>query len=265
MSDHKRRTRASYRKESRLLYLYIDLDHPKCQRSTSLTYSYNTKVQKVADVVMEQIPHKETLRDIQITFSGVLKDATMEASLLDLDIPHDSRTTATVTSRRCFGPSMIQIFVKTVAGNFLTLDVDEYDETIEDVAKKVYEKTGIQPEIQRLIFEDRQLDWERTLKEYNIEDMSTLQLKVRCGGGYGYRIFVKTLTGKTITLDVFSLDTVESVKMQIHQKEGIPPDQQRLIFYPHNLEDSRTLESYNIGKEWFVLRIAHLTTVPHTF
>ena len=109
--------------------------------------------------------------------------------------------------------------------------------------KKLKKKKDFPTDQQRLLFNDKQLENEHTLVNYNIQNESILHLVLQLKG---MQIFIKTLTGQ-ITLDVQS--TIIKVKEKLRDKLGIPPDEQRFVFDKQDLENSRTLADYNIQHE----------------
>ncbi|KAJ4956137.1 hypothetical protein NE237_012920 [Protea cynaroides] len=147
----------------------------------------------------------------------------------------------------------MQILVKTLDGKTIRFEISS-DDTVEHLKSKIEEKEGIPSNRQRLIFAGKRLRNGQTLEDYNINKESTIFAiicpskggnHIECSGNEMH-IFVKTISGRTILLPVESSDTIGKVKIKIQAREGIPAEQQSLVFNLRQLNDYNTLAEYNI-------------------
>lgn len=143
---------------------------------------------------------------------------------------------------------MQQIFINT-GDKHLNIDL-EIDYRIKDIKSKINDELQINNDNYNLCFSGKVLDDSLKLLDYDIESHSIINVifKMNGGGpdGSTKQIFIKTLQGKTLTLDVSDNDSIASIKNKIFEKEGIPIEQQRLVFNGKQLEDNQTIADYNI-------------------
>ena len=140
----------------------------------------------------------------------------------------------------------MQILVITLTGKIIPVNVEASD-TVETLKARIWDKERIQPQQQRFFFEGKQLVGGRRLNEYNIKHESIVHLVLRVRGCM--QLFVKTVTGRTITLEVEASDSVRVVKTKIEDKEGVPIHKQRLIFAGQIMSDEKSLSHYNVQRE----------------
>ena len=195
---------------------------------------------KITDEVGTPIDQQRlTFYDQELEDGRTLRDYDIQSkSTLHLFLKHSS--------------GVMQIHVKTLTGKTMTIGVVPED-SIENVKKKILDAKGVPVDQQFLVYDRKTLRNDRSLKDYHIERESTLYLFVILPGDM--QIFVKTVTGETITLDVKPETTIMDVKVKIEDKERIPPHQQRLLLSGQHLEDGLTLKDCNVTKHSTLLLI----------
>lgn len=144
------------------------------------------------------------------------------------------------------GSDFTLVCVKTRTRDTLALNVPR-NVMVERIMRKVAEETGIERKPSRLFYGAIELQPDRAFDSYGIPCASVVR-EATTFAGSGCSIFLKTATGKTVMLDVCLSDSVAMVKQKLEAKEGIPADQQRLIYHGMQLEDDFSLDSYSIRK-----------------
>ncbi|KDQ12176.1 hypothetical protein BOTBODRAFT_146882 [Botryobasidium botryosum FD-172 SS1] len=175
----------------------------------------------------------------------------------------------------------MQIFVRTLNGQTLTLTAAP-STAVGSLKSSLYETARVNTDQQRLLFAGKTLEDCYTLSHYNIHSGCSLDVGLRLRGGMETRyeiktktitrtatptasdrmqVFVRSLDGKAITIDIGPNDTVLQLKQKVHEEVGRPPDQQRLIFSGQQLQDERLVSNYNIQQNSSIILVLRTAEV----
>jgi hypothetical protein len=147
----------------------------------------------------------------------------------------------------------LQQFVTEFPANSSTRNLpnDDPGVLIKSLAAKLLKKLPNKSPVDKAVTLIHEDDNARIRRNFSVVSNQPKYPYLRSKGNMEYQrdLFVKTLTGKYITCRFFPTTTINELKDSIRKREGIPPDQQRLVFGAHQLEDDKTLEDYNIQKE----------------
>jgi len=215
----------------------------------------NTKIKdikpyKSKDLLIDvyNIYYKEKILDKEKT----LEDYNIENKSI-LDFAFSSKNGNFIIIRRswleCQGKekNQVQLSFKMPKPILIPLEVD-FSETIHNIKNKYSEKDiHLSISQQKMVYNDIELEDNKSLKEYNIKNEDIIDVIFK--SNINIPINIKTLTGKIIPLDVDFFDTFYDIKSKIYKKEGIPIDQQRLLYSGRQLENEFTLADYNVQKD----------------
>ena len=141
----------------------------------------------------------------------------------------------------------MKIFITRLLGKTTSLEVNPSD-TIKMVKEKYYKKEGVSPSQQQLIYRGKVLEDNSTLSDYHVMNESKFHVEILLRNEENNFIYVKTLLGKTISIDFNQLDSIKNLKEEIYKKEGIPVLKQKLVYAGKDLEDNLSFSNYNIRK-----------------